>query len=210
MSCSPLILLAVCTAVIGLQAIAQSIVDRTRDSFPSYDPNFQARQTEQAKVPESHANRPRLRSIPPSKPKQQTTVVENDLPAIATEPDSEVVNLPEMTVETQALPSMQLPRLVAPAAQKDVKLEPFMTPEAEAELMVEKHLSVLDRLFLNRFDIFGSNKARAVATEHREKFAHAMNSLAEGIEQADVWGLTEEEKKKLKKEYQQLLMSRPQ
>ncbi|MEJ6602610.1 MAG: hypothetical protein ACKVI3_01380 [Verrucomicrobiia bacterium] len=91
-----------------------------------------------------------------------------------------------------------------------MKAEPFITPEAKADLMVEKHLSVFDRLFLNRFDIFGSNKARAKQAEDREPFANAMNSLAEGIEQADAWGLTEEEKKQLKREYQQLLMSRPQ
>ncbi len=90
-----------------------------------------------------------------------------------------------MNVETQALSSAQLPRLVTPSSQKDVVFEPFITPEAKAELLVEKHLSVFDRLFLNRFDIFGSNKDRAGKAEDREQFAFAMNSIAEGIEQAD-------------------------
>lgn len=121
-----------------------------------------------------------------------------------------MVNLPEMTVETQALPSMQLPRLVAPAPQKEVTFDPFIPKAAQTELIVEKHLSVFDRLFLNRFDIFGSNKKRAMEAENRELFAHAMNSIAEGIEQADAWGLTDAEKKQLKKEYLELLMTRPQ
>lgn len=210
MSRSSLILLVVWTSVVGLPLQAQSVIDRTRDSFPTYDPNFQAHQIEETKLPASHANRPRLRSIPPPKPKSEGATAEGPLESVALEPDSEVVNLPEMTVETQALPTIQLPRLVAPTPQKNVKFEPFMTAEAKAELLVEKHLSVFDRLFLNRFDFLGSNKARAAEAEDREQFAHAMNSIAEGIEQADIWGLTEEEKKQLKKEYLQLLMSRPQ
>lgn len=210
MSQSSLILLVAWTGVVGLPLQAQSIVDRTRDSFPAYDPDFQERQIEQVQEPASHANRPRLRSIPPSKPKPEMAITEDNLETIKPMTDSEVIRLPEMTVETQALPSVKLPRLVAPAPQKDVKFEPFMTPEAETELLVEKHLSVFDRLFLNRFDIFGSNKARAAEAEDREQFAQAMNSIAEGIEQADAWGLTEKEKKQLKKEYLQLLISRPQ
>lgn len=91
-----------------------------------------------------------------------------------------------------------------------MKFDPFIPKAAQTELLIEKHLSVFDRSFLNRFDIFGSNKKRAAEAEDREQFAQAMNSIAEGIEQADAWGLTEKEKKQLKKEYQQLLMSRPQ
>jgi hypothetical protein len=144
--------------VVGLPLHAQSIVDRTRDSFPTYDPDFQERQIEQTKVPASHADRPRLRSIPPSIPKE--TGAETADAVAELEVDSEVVNLPEMTVETQALPSAQLPRLVAPAPQKDVKFDPFIPKAAQTELLIEKHLSVFDRLFLNRFDIFGSNKKR--------------------------------------------------
>ncbi len=189
---------------------AQSVIDRTRDSFPTYDPNFKARQVEQAEVPAHHANRPRLRSIPPSKPKPEVAIPEDALESVEPEPDSEVIKLPEMTVETQALPSAQLPRLVTPAPKKAVTLEPFMSPEAEAELMVEKHLGVFDRLFFNRFDIFGSNNERAGEAENREKFAHAMNSIAEGIEQADLWGLTPDEIKKLQQEYLELLNARPQ
>lgn len=204
------ILLAVCTAVIGSQADAQSIMDRTRDSFPTFDPDFKTRQIEAAKVPATQANRPRLRSIPPAQPKPEGTITQDSIESIEPAPDSEVINLPEMTVETRALPSVQLPRLVTDAPQKDVKIEPFLTPEAKAELMVEKHLSVFDRLFLNRFDFLGSNKARAAKAEYREEFAHSMNFIADGIEQADVWGLTEEEKKQLKREYLELLMSRPQ
>jgi hypothetical protein len=204
------ILLAMCGVMIGSQANAQSIIDRTRDSFPTFDPNYQTRQTEENKVPASHATRPRLRSIPPAKPKPEVVTTREPLESLEPETDSEVINLPEMTVETRALPSVQLPRLVAPTPQKEVKAEPFISTEAKAELMVEKHHSVFDRLFLNRFDIFGSNKARAAEAEDRAQFAHAMNSIAEGIEQADVWGLTEEEKKQLKKEYLELLNSRPQ
>tara|TARA_B110000305_G_scaffold230874_1_gene283634 strand:- start:701 stop:1051 length:351 start_codon:yes stop_codon:yes gene_type:complete len=115
MSWSSVILLAGSTIAIGLPLQAQSVIDRTRDRFPIYDPEFQSRQTEQAAVPASHANRPRLRSIPPPQPKPEAAIIEDHLETLETDPNSEVVKLPEMTVETQALPSVHLPRLVAPA-----------------------------------------------------------------------------------------------
>lgn len=203
------VLWAIGIAVIGQSVSGQSVIERTRDRFPAYDPDFTLREIEEAKVPAHHANRPRLRTIPPPKSKPPDAAETMPAESRVSPADEEVIELPEVTVETDALPDAGLARPVVAPSVKAVTPEPFLTAEAKTELMIEKHHSLLDRFFLNRFAIFGSNKARAAEAEQREQFARAMHTIADGIEQGSTWGLTEEELKELKKQYYELLNAAP-
>ena len=195
--------------VVPLAAQDESVRTHVKDGLPRFDPNFAERQAASAPLLSGpipgQAPRPRLRSIPPRKaPGEQTPE-----PTATDESGDDVVRLPEVTVETKRLPTTQLPRLPVPSPKNDVVMEPFLSDEAKAEKLEEKHLSAFDRLLLNRYELLGSNQRRAAEAEQREQFAIAMNDLAEAIEQAGVWGTTEEEKKKLQKEYYQLLINGP-
>ncbi len=210
------------TAAMTAQERSESMRDHVMDSLPAFDPGFAEKQqqmeaaaveaaAEEASPPPGQAPRPRLRSIPPLVRKSNQAILAGEAPALAAGPPAEpgVVELPEMTVETRRLPGFILPRLPVERPKKNVKLEPFLTPEARAQKLIEKHLSGFDRLVLNRFELLGSNAARALAAERREQYAQAMNELAEAIEQASIWGVSEEEKAKLREEYYQLLVNRP-
>ncbi|MCF3649717.1 hypothetical protein [Synoicihabitans lomoniglobus] len=185
-----------------------SVLAKMAEVMPVYNPPVQESVSEEETVYPSHQERPRLRSIPPRKTREVTYPPR--APDVETE--REVVQLPEVTVETTQLPTVELPRLEIKPPKKNVEIEPFLTGEALAEKLVEKHLSAFDRLVLNRFTIplLGSSlQQRAREAEAREQFAKAMNEIATGIEQAKVWGVSDEEQEALREEYYRLLMTRP-
>ena len=206
---------ALMTAPMGAEE--ESVRRRAAALFPSFDPNYGTAPAEGSTAgqpaPRSKrapAPRPRLEHVTPQVLEtNQRYLAQEQQGTTQDEPEDDVVRLPEVTVEEKRLPRTELPRLRIETPKEHVQIDEFMTEEAKAEALIREHLSGFDRLVLNRFDLLGSKAARALAAERREQFARAMNDLAGAIEQSAVWGVTEEEKEQLKKEYYNLMVNGP-
>lgn len=127
-----------------------------------------------------------------------------------------IVALPRIVVRptnntAQAEPAIQLPRLVVvQPAGKDVKPEAFETPAARDERLVKKHLSSFDRLFLNRFRIFGvSNVQRAREAEAIERSARQLNEVVDLVELSRFGKPETKEDRELNEVYLDTFVSRP-
>ncbi len=212
---------------VGLVTLAvaeegKAVGARVREGLPSYDPNFGTRAVTPAvrvdvRAEDSfpgHAPRPRLMQVPPPRrvAEANAAVLAGTAPVVAAEMepvDGEIMELPEMMVEEKRLPGGSLPRLQVAQPKKAVAIDPNRPLSEQLDLLEEKHLSAFDRLVLNRFQLLGSNARRALEAEQRERFALSMNELAEAIDEAGLWGVSEEEKAELRKHYYQLLVDGP-
>jgi hypothetical protein len=116
----------------------------------------------------------------------------------------------ERRVNAEPAPSFPL-MIVRPPVGKDDKTDhTFETPAARDERLVKKHLSDLDRLFLNRYTFFGvSKEKRARESEAVEQASQQLDEVAEALE-AKSSGQTEtDEERKLKEAYFDAFVSRP-
>jgi len=121
--------------------------------------------------------------------------------------------LPSITVTTQRIETKQppstLPRTLVPSVVADVTIEPFSTPEAVDEKLIERHLSPLDRFFLSRYTLGRSQRERAREAEAIYSSAQQLNEVAQSIEVSSAAGMHSDELKKLKALYYQLYLTRP-
>lgn len=121
--------------------------------------------------------------------------------------------LPSITVTTQRIETKQppstLPRTLVPSVIADVTIEPFSTPEAVDEKLIERHLSPLDRFFLSRYTLGRSQRERAREAEAIYSSAQQLNEVAQSIEVSSAAGMHPDELKKLKALYYQLYLTRP-
>lgn len=165
-------------------------------TLPKYDP--QIRETYLAGQPITPAPAPT-----PNKPVSSPS------------PAAPIVTLPRIVVRPgenkQPAPRPSLPRAVVRPPVKDVPKEEFLTPEAEAARLVEKHLSRFDRFFLNRFTLFGgeSKESRARNAEAIEHAAVQLNEVVDLLEVAAFEPRDPAEEKKLRDLYLDTYVKRP-
>lgn len=107
----------------------------------------------------------------------------------------------------------ELPRSSTPTVEDHhVELGRFDTPGFRDEKLQQKHLTALDRNFLNRFSLPGSPHSasqRAKDAEARLQSAEATNNIADLIAALEASGASKDEIKEMKKLYYQLLANRP-
>ncbi|PTY03124.1 hypothetical protein DB347_22640 [Opitutaceae bacterium EW11] len=139
-------------------------------------------------------------------------IAETVLPA---EEADETIDLPafRVTADRFVAPSnlTRLPRPRESKPQKDVRIDEFTSSTARDSLLVERHLSSFDRLFLNRvtIPIIGmSNIERAKEAEVISHSAGGLNRVADAIESSELTG-DHEEAKKMREEYYRLYLKRP-
>ena len=124
---------------------SDAIRDAIRLTLPRYDPRIRA----------DH-----LATLPKETPRS-----EPETEVLSVEPGEPAVSLPRIIVRStqEETPPVTLPRIIV-RPLNDVKIEEMLTPAARDAQLVKKHLSSLDRNFLNRFTLplFGiSKEARA-------------------------------------------------
>ncbi len=127
---------------------------------------------------------------------------------------SGVIELPKMVIRPFPLPRSEppspLPRIPLRPTHKDVQIHDFTSPAAKEKLLVEKHISPLDRFFLSRYTLplFGiSKEKRAREIESSQQAAQQLNHIADIIDLSHMLGVETEEDKKLRQEYIRLLRS---
>ncbi|MEO6005864.1 MAG: hypothetical protein ABIZ04_25815 [Opitutus sp.] len=183
----------------GMDALAvesTAVHNAVTSTLPRYDPQ----------VRENYlANRP-LEPVPVSKPQES---------AGSASPTAPLVTLPRIVVrpgEKQSpAPRPSLPRTMVHPPVKEVPKDEFLTPEAEAARLVEKHLSRFDRFFLNRFTLFGgqSKESRARDAEAIEHAAVQLNAIADLMDVASSEPRDPAEEKKLRDLYLDTYVKRP-
>ena len=156
-------------------------------------------------------------SLPP--PKLARRAATPALPAPSTKQDrlNNIVTLPELVVHanadrsSKAMSAPKLPRLATPRPPgQDAPAEAFETPLARDARLVKKHLSPLDRFFLNRYTPFGITKEqRARQAEALEQNARQLNEFAELIEGRTKDKNQTESDQKLREVYYDTYLSRP-
>ena len=179
-----------------------------RAGLPSYDPKIRA----------SHLALVEAQSKPNADAAKSYGVKEGptDTAGSAAQP-AEVVTLPRLIVRptgnTEKLePAVQLPRLMVHPPANDVKPEEFETPAARDARLVKKHLTVFDRMILNRFTLplFGiSKEARARKAEAIEHSATALNEIADLIDVTESEKGETEQDRQLKELYLEVFVARP-
>lgn len=197
------------------------IADEVFETLPKYDPQIRkaaiaAREESLILRPEAIDLRP-VRQKPPAAASVPSAPSPLPPPAPAppatASPASAVIRLPSVSVTASRVNAPPgLPRLQEAVPAANVKIEPFLTDKAREEALVKKHLTVFDRLFLNRFTLplYGTPKeARAKKAEVIEQNAKGMNEVADMMELAFQEGGDVAEYKKLKVMYEELYISRP-
>lgn len=127
-----------------------------------------------------------------------------------------VVSLPRIIVRpnqsNSTSPKKPLPRMRVQAPVKDIPPDGFLTPEADAARLVEKHLSRFDRFFLNPFTlplIGESKESRARKAEAIERAAVQLNTIVDLLEAEGSEPRDSAEQKKLKDLYYDAYVNRP-
>lgn len=199
-------LAAACLVELTLTAGAsERVVQALRESLPHYDPSIRAA-AEAQKAAES-ARKPSdvAPEAPPATPKPSA------LPEVV--PGVVVLDPVEVKARRQ-IPRVNLPRIVTgdPIDSSVETEDPYLSPAERRARLQKKHLSTLDRA-LNKFSLgFGllsSGDARAADAEQRERFTRNAGQVADAIQLAAVAGESEEELKKLRELYLQMLVARP-
>jgi hypothetical protein len=130
-------------------------------------------------------------------------------------PAKDVITLPRMVVHgapdlAKPATSSTLPRMHVRPAGKDTPADPFETPAARDARLVKKHLSAFDRLFLNRFNLFGvSKEQRARQAEDVEQTARQLDDIADLLELNQRDGRNSAEDRKLREAYLDAFVARP-
>lgn len=157
------------------------------------------------------------RSTLPQKLDRHAATPASPAPSANQDRSAKIVTLPELVVHanadspSQAMSSPKLPRLATPRPPgQDSKAEAFETPLARDARLVKKHLSPLDRFFLNRYTPFGITKEqRARQAEALEQNARQLNEFAELIEGRTKDKNQTESDQKLREVYYDTYLSRP-
>lgn len=105
-----------------------------------------------------------------------------------------------------------LPRIPIREPFKNVQVDDFTSPAERDKRLVEKHLSSFDRNFLNSktLPLVGvPNEVRARAIERIEQSDAAMNHFADIIDLSEQTGSEIEEDRKLRKDYLEMMRTRP-
>lgn len=183
--------------LVGPMAAANSsdeMRDAIRQTLPRYDPKIRAADL---------ASQPT--ETPPSESATEMSIADSGEPP---------VSLPRIVVRSrqEETPAVTLPRILVRPPVNNVKIDEMLTPAARDAQLVKKHLSSLDRNFLNRFTLpfFGRSKeSRARNAEAIDAAASQLNAIADLIEREGGEDADPEEQKKLKKLYLETYLSRP-
>jgi len=184
---------------------SEKVAQALRESLPRYDPAIraaaEARQADEAS--------------------RKASVVEPEPPETASKPaptpdvvPGVVVLAPVEVKARRQIPRVNLPRIEATQAiDSSVETaDPYLLPAERRARLQKKHLSTLDR-GLNKFSLgvalTTSADGRAADAEQRERFAKGAGDVADALQLAAAAGESEEELKKLRELYLQLLTTRP-
>lgn len=184
---------------------SERVAEVLRAKLPRYDPAIRA--AEEKRQADEAAKKP-------AEPERNAPAAESP-PVPPAETASGVVVLDPVEVRAQRqLPRVKLPRIGTsdPVDSSVNAQDPYLLPAERRARLQKKHLSALDRA-LNRFS-FGFNlrtsgDARAADAESRERSARGAGVVADAIQLAAIAGEDEEEIKKLRELYLQMLTSRP-
>lgn len=201
----PLLGLACLAGLWPAGVASERVAEALREKLPRYDPAIRAaeekRQADEAATKAAEPDR----QPPAAEPKPPT------LPETA--PGVVVLDPVEVRAQRQ-LPRVKLPRIgVSEPVDSSVDVaDPYLNPTERRARLQKKHLSPLDRA-LNKFSfgygLLTAPDARAVDAESRERSARGAAKVADAIQLAAIAGENEEEIKKLRELYLQMLVTRP-
>lgn len=201
----PLLGFACLAGTLPAGATSERIAEALREKLPRYDPAIRAAEEKRQAF---EAMKKAAEPEPDVRPAGSKSAATRDVaPGV-------VVLAPVEVRAQRQLPRVKLPRIGAsdPIDSSVDTEDPYLSPGERRARLQKKHLSALDRA-LNKFSfgfgLLSSGDARAAAAENREQFARGAAKVADAIQLAAVAGEDEEEIKKLRELYLQMLVSRP-
>jgi len=190
-------------ALAGARAEGTGVRAEMRTTLPAYDP---AARQQAAAPPADGGTKP---GDPPGPPRPAPP------PAPGAGTDEKPVQLAPVQVLVERVkpaPPALLPRPFVQPAPNPVVVDPFLTPEARERQLVNKHLTALDRLVLNRWTIplvAQTNTSRAKQAEQAQQNAAAQGELADAIDLLGQLDPNSKDYQELREIYLRIDYSRP-